>query len=141
MRPVAAPQCPAISFLDQLRNTSAAPVKLDLSASSLRAGQTLSGAVSELDGRDVAILTIAGDGSVRAVPTTKSGRDDATFSSRAEPGDGKLQLVLAVASPKPLTALRPGQPAPASKLFPAALAEAGDGADLTATARAFKVDK
>ncbi len=143
VRPVAAQQCPAISFLNELRNTPAAPVKLELAAASLRTGQPLSGAVSGLDGREATVLIVAGDGAVRAVPTTRSGPDDAaTFSARAEPADGKLQLVLAVASPKPLASLRLGQPGVAAKVFPSTLSEAEKaGADLAATARSFKVDK
>jgi hypothetical protein len=143
VRPVAAPQCPAISFLNQLRNTPAAPVNLELAASSLRAGQPLSGAVSGVDGREVAVLIVAADGSARAVPTTRSGADGAlTFSVRPDPGDGGLQLILAVASEKPLAGLRLSQPAAAGKLFRAALSEAEkNGAALAAAARAFKVDK
>ena len=142
VRPVSAPQCPAITFLNQLRKTPAAPVKLELAASSLRAGQPLSGAVSGLDGREISVFVVTDDGSARAVPATKSGRDEASFSVRADPGDGKLQLILAVASDKPLASLRLGQPAAAAKLFPTALDEAAKaGADLAAAARSFKVDK
>ena len=143
VRPVAAPQCPAISFLNQLRKTPAPPVELELAASSPRAGQPLSGTVSGVDGREIAVLIVAADGTARAVPTTQSGADGAlTFSARPDPGDGGLQLILAVASEKSLAGLRPSQPAPGAKLFPAALSEAEkSGATLAIAARAFKVDE
>jgi serine/threonine-protein kinase len=144
VRPVAAAQCPAVSFLNQLRTTPAAPLKLDLAASSLRAGQPLNGTVSNLGGRDAAVLIVADDGSVRAVPTTRAGSGDSlAFSARTgDLADGRLQLVVATAGPKPLTSLRLAQPLPASKVFPQALGEAEkDGAPLAAAARSFKVDK
>lgn len=143
VRQVAEPQCPAIAFLDQLRKTPAAPIKLELAASSLRAGQPLSGSVSGADGREIAVLIVAADGAARAVPATPSGADGAlTFSVRPDPGEGGQQLILAVAGEKSLAGLRPGQPAASAKLFPAALSEAEkNGGALAATARAFKVDK
>jgi serine/threonine-protein kinase len=145
VRLVAAPQCPALGFLTGLRATPGAPPKLELAAAAPRAGQPLTGAVSGLDGREVVVLVVADDGSVRAVPTTRSDRDDMVrFSARPAPdsGNGRLQLVVAVAAPKPLASLRPGQPAPASKIFPQALSEAEKvGATLAAAARSFRVGK
>jgi serine/threonine-protein kinase len=143
VRQVAEPQCPAIAFLDQLRKTPAAPIKLELAAASLRAGQPLSGSVSGADGREIAVLIVAADGAARAVPATRSGADGAmTFSVRPDPGEGGQQLILAVAGEKSLAGLRSGQTTASAKLFPAALSEAEkNGGALAATAHAFKEDK
>ncbi len=143
VRQVAEPQCPAIAFLNQLRKTPAVPIRLELTASSLRAGQPISGSVSGADGREIAVLVVAADGTARALPATLSGADGAlTFSARLDPGEGGQQLILAVAGEKPLAGLRPGQPTASAKLFPAALSEAEkNGGALAATARAFKIDK
>jgi serine/threonine-protein kinase len=144
VRQVAAAQCPAVTFLGQLRNTPAAPLKIELAASSLRVGQPLTGTISGADGREVSVVTVADDGSVRVIPTTRSRDDALTFSSRAsaELGDGKLQFVLAVAAPKVLPGLRPGQAGAAGKLFPQILNEAErNGQTIAAAAQSFKVDK
>lgn len=144
VRQVAAPQCPAVTFLSQLRNTPASPLKIELAASSLRVGQPLTGAIAGADGREVSVVIVADDGSVRVVATTRARDDTITFSSRAsaELGDGKLQLVLAVAAPKLLPGLRPGQSSAAAKFFPRILNEAErNGETIAAAAQSFKVDK
>jgi serine/threonine-protein kinase len=145
VREVSSGQCPAIAFLNRLR-AAAEPLKLDIAAASLRVGQSLAGTVSALAGRQAEIFVVGEDGSVRAVPATRIGaRDDAlSFSLRAGPelGDGKLLLVLAVASQKSLPSLRPGPSAIASKVFSQALAEAErTKQSLAAAVRSFKVDK
>jgi serine/threonine-protein kinase len=146
VRPVNPGQCPAIAFLGRLRNDDARPLKLDLAAASLKVGQSLAGAVSGLDGRQAEVLVVTDDGLVRTLPLTRIGAHDdaASFALRtgAELGNGKIQLVLAVASRKTLASLRGGQPTQASKVFPQALAEAErTNQSLAAAARSFKVEK
>jgi serine/threonine protein kinase len=146
VRQVSPAQCPAITFLGRLRNSPAQPVKLDLAAASLTVGQALAGTVSGLEGRQADVLVVADDGSVHSLPLTPvTGRDDAfSFSSRtgSELGNGKLQLVVAIASPKTLTSLRLSQPSAAAKLFPQALSESErTDQPLAVAAQSFKVAK
>lgn len=146
VRDVTPEQCPAITFLSRLRDTPAAPLKLNVAASSLTAGQDLKGTVSGLEGREVNVLVVASDGAVHMVPVALSGSggDSVSFSMRtgAELGNGKLQLVLAVASPQSLTNHRFGQPSGVDKVFAQMLAEAERSQEsLAAAVRSFKVEK
>jgi hypothetical protein len=141
---VAESQCPAVTFLHALRTTPASGVTLDLAAGSLEVGQLLAGTVSGLGGREANVLWVDNDGAVRALPTTRVGsRDDTrsfTLPTTAELGNRKLQLVLAIASPKALTSFRGLARASADQLFPRALEEA-KRADipLAAAAGSFEV--
>jgi serine/threonine-protein kinase len=141
VRQVSAAQCPAVSFLGRLHG--AAPPSIDLAATTLKVGQTLSGTVRGLGDRQLALLLVAEDGSVRAVPTTSRQGDKAISFSipmSADLGTGKLEMLIALASARPLAALREPKLSAADRLFPTLLAEAsGQGA--SATARAFKVDR
>ncbi len=144
VRLVSQPQCPAVAFLNQVRNTPGPPLKLELAPPSVRAGQPVAGAISGADGRDVGVLVIADDGAARTIATTRAARGDAlTFNARPpDLGAGKLQLVVAVAAPEALASLRPGQTGPAAKVFAQILSEAKkSGASLMAAARSFKADK
>jgi serine/threonine-protein kinase len=141
---VAEGQCPALAFLQQLRATPASGVTLDLAAGSLATGQVLAGTVFGLGGRAVNVLLVDAGGSVHVLPTAPAGaRDDRlSFSlpTTADLGVGKLQLVVAVASPEGLTAFRGTARASAGRLFPRALEEAKRAAvPLAAAAGSFKV--
>ncbi len=141
---VAEGQCPALAFLGALRATTASGVRLDLAAQSLAVGQPLTGTVSGLGGREANVLLVDDDGTVRAVPTTRVGsRDDRlSFSlpTTAELGTGKLQLVVAVASPKRLESFLGTARASARRLFAQALEEAKRAEiPLAAVAGSFKV--
>lgn len=146
VRTVNPAQCPAITFLGRLRGSATLAPKLEISASFLSVGQMLSGSVSGLDGRDAEILVVADDGSVRSIPLNRpsEGSDSPSFSWRvaSDLGDGKLQLILAVARSKGPPGLRLNQPTPAAKFFPR-LANEAEKTDqtLAATARSFKVEK
>ncbi|PNG26423.1 serine/threonine-protein kinase [Methylocella silvestris] len=146
VRQIAPGQCPAISFLNELRNTPAAAIKLDIAVSVLRAGQQISGSVAGTDGREASILIVGDDGLARPASILHAARDNSpAFTTRpgAELGAGKLQLVIAIAAAKPLPALKlTPAGAPAAKLFPQILAEAErSGLTLAAAVRTFKVEK
>ncbi|ACK51795.1 serine/threonine protein kinase [Methylocella silvestris BL2] len=146
VRQIAPGQCPAISFLNELRNTPAAPIKLDIATASLRAGQQISGSVAGSDGREASVLIVGDDGVARPAAMLRAARDDPpSFTARpgAELGGGKLQLVIAIAAAKPLPALKlTPAGAPAAKLFPQILAEAErSGLTLAATVRSFRIDR
>jgi serine/threonine-protein kinase len=142
VRQVSTGQCPVVAFLGRLRARAAIAPHLDLASATLKSGQALAGTVTELDGRQVDLLLIADDGSVRSVPAI--GEDKLTFSLHpgAELAYGKSQFLLAVASNKPLAALHAAKLANADKLFPQLLAEADKtNQQLTVSAKLFKVDR
>lgn len=137
-------QCPAVSFLGRLGNSPGRAIELDITASSLKVGQALEGRLTGLDGREADVVIVADDGSVRRLPTTRGQDDSLSFSSPtgSDLANGKLQLVLAVASLKPLASLRTGSPASAGKYFGEVLAEAARRNEpLTVAARSFKAVK
>jgi serine/threonine-protein kinase len=138
VRQVAPGQCPAVTFLGHLRG--GAPPSIDLNATALKVGQSLNGIVSGLDDRQLALLLVADDGSVRSVPTIPRPDKAASFSLPvgADLGSGRLEMLVAVVSPRPLGSLRNARLPAADKLFPTLLTEASGAA---ATARAFKVDR
>ncbi len=134
-------QCGAVNFLSRMRNQRESVPSLDTGGTTLHSGETLTGTVADFGKRDVALLLVADDGSVRnltntlrttgntksfSIPVRKSG------SERAEP-----DLLLAIAASKPLDALT----APlgsAGQVFGRLLAEAErDGQTLSVSAKFF----
>lgn len=137
---ISPPQCPAITFLSQLRGSPASAPKLDLKATRLKAGQSLVGTVSGVGARQVEVLLVAADGSVQSIPTTRvqSGGDSVSFN--AVPSDFKPDLLIVVASPKPLPILQGGVTKAADHLFPEVFAEAErNGVSLAASLRSVKM--
>ncbi len=146
VRQVSAAQCPAISFLNDLRGTSAPAVKLDLAGSRVAPGEAASGSVAAGEGRDVGVLVIGEDGIAYLATTSRASRDEpTTFTARMGEGPdaGKSRLLLAISAPRPLTSLKiGGAGVPAAKLFPQILAEAERGGlSLAAAARTLDVEK
>jgi serine/threonine-protein kinase len=128
VHPVAEGQCPALSFLHEVGAATASGVALDLAAGSLLVGQALAGTVSGLDGRAASVLVVDDTGAVRVLPTTRSGARDGSlsFALPTPPalGNGKLQLVLAVASREALESFRDTASTSSGRLFARALEEA-----------------
>ena len=142
VRQVATGQCPVVGFLGRLRAHAATAPHVDLASATLKSGQPLSGTLTELDGRQVDLLLVADDGSVRMVPTT--GEDKLSFSLHAGPelADGKPQFLLAIAANKPVAAFKAAKLPNADKLFPQILAEAEKAnQQLSASAKLFKIDR
>jgi len=147
LRLVTAPQCPAVTFLARLRHERARAPRLDLDKVRLKSGEVLSGTIDRYGSRNIELLLVSDNGAVQNVSSLlKPGIDAKTFSiGMQHSGDAKgslPQLLLAVSSPQPLSALRPAQPAAAEQLFPAVLAEAARTKQtLGVTAKYFRLDR
>jgi serine/threonine-protein kinase len=143
---VTAAQCPALALLGELQVGKAVPPRIRLAATALRLGQPLAGAIEGIGGRQVDLLLVADDGSIRrlaATPFPPTGEKIA-FDAKlgADLANGKLQLLVAIASPQP--AVLAGQDAAmtADQFFPRLLADAKRaGLMLAASVHSFKLDK
>jgi serine/threonine-protein kinase len=148
VRLVAQPQCPAISFLYQLRANRARAPRITLGSVGLRPGEVLVGTIENFANRTVELLLVSNSGVVKNVSSAlKQGTDALSFTlelPRLESGSsGKSpQLVMAVASPRVVDALRRPDPIPADQFFPQILSEAQRSAvTLTASARYFTIER
>jgi serine/threonine-protein kinase len=147
VRQVTPPQCPAITLLGRLREDRARAPRLDLDKVALRSGETLSGTVERFGSRHIELLLVTDRGTVQNVSNLlKPGIDAKSFSiglqQRPDATGSLPQLLVVVASPRPLQTLQSGQPAGADQLFPALLSEATrSGQTLGVTARYFRLDR
>jgi serine/threonine-protein kinase len=138
-------QCPALALLDAMRNAPAPP-NIALEKTALTRADALSGTIEGAAGRDVELIMVTDDGSVRSleIDTFVADGDKRAFRADLDPSiaNGKLQLLVAIASAKPLASLAKDVPATAEKLFARVLDEARDP-DLAVAAnlRSFKLDK
>jgi len=141
VRQISANQCSAVKFLNKLRGNATAAPYIDVSTANLKAGQTLNGSLNQLDGRKTDLILVSSDGSVRKLPTAP-GNNGLSFSLNLSPdiADGKVQMLVAVASQQPIDALKPQKLADAEKLFPQILAEEKSNPRLTAAVRLFKAE-
>jgi serine/threonine-protein kinase len=142
---VTAPQCPAISFLNQFRAQRAVAPRLEIAETKLRSGQTLSGTIDGFNNRHVELLLVSDDGSVLNISRLAKPRGDGVaFNLRlqlANTAGAQPQLLLAIASARPLGALAITEPANAGQLFAAAAAEAArTGQRLAVSAKYFKLE-
>jgi hypothetical protein len=138
-------QCPAVAFLGRLRGSSAPHLRVD--AGNLGPGDVLSGTVDGFGSRKVELLIATDAGTVQNVShLLKPGTDAKTFTiSRRDiawASGGQPQLLIVVASPRPLDALRFDRPIAAERLFSAVLGEAArTNQPLAAMARYFKIER
>jgi len=140
LRQVTAAQCPAVTFLDRLRAGETPRPRLELGASNLRNGGTLTGAVEHAPGEKVALLLVADDGSVRSIPAEATSGSRLRFSTTISRGDvtsPRPQMVVAIASAQPLPSLRAGKLPAADQLFPRLIAEAGPAARTLSAASGY----
>jgi serine/threonine-protein kinase len=114
----------------------------------LRSGEPLVGTVENFANRTVELLLVTNSGIVQNVSFTLTpGTDALSFAlelPRSESGStGKSpQLVMAVASPRVVDALRQSGPIPADQFFQQALGDAQRGATtLAASARYFTIER
>src|SRR5258708_4920064 len=142
---VAPQQCAAVNFLSRMRNQRAPVPSLDFSSPALRGGDALTGTVADFGNREVTLLLVADDGSVRNltnmlrttantksfnIQVQKSGRE------RAQPN-----LLLAIAESKPLEALTRASLGSADQVFGQLLVEAlRDGQTLSVSAKFFTLE-
>jgi eukaryotic-like serine/threonine-protein kinase len=139
-------QCPAVTFLGQARAERARGPRLQISSSPVRSGDLLTGTVENFGARHVELLLISDVGQVQNVShLLKAGTDAKTFSiemPQLEATVSQPQLLMVVASPRAIDALRPGRPVRADQFFSLARGEAGRaGLTLSASARYFKLEK
>jgi serine/threonine-protein kinase len=142
LRQVTAKQCPAITFLAQLR-AHPQPPSLEISDTTLRSGEVLSGSIEGYGDRHIVLLLISDDGSVHNLSRlAKPSGNGKVFNLRmqlANSTTAQPQLLIAVASSKPLAALERGEGS-AEQVFPAALVEAAQGGQsISAAARYFQL--
>jgi hypothetical protein len=139
-------QCPAISFLHQTRNQRGAAPRLDVFSTGLKDG-AVKGSISDPGDRNVELLLVGDDGYVRNLTgLLKSDGVAKTFGmtlTRTSPGPPRPQLLMAVGSSKPLTALKlPADGVLGDQVFPQMLAEAAQtGQLLSVSARYFMLEK
>ena len=147
VRQVTPPQCPAVTFLGRLRDERARAPRLELDSVSLRNGDSLSGLVDRFGSRNIELLLVSDAGTVRNVSQLmKPGTDAKTFNITIQDGQGapgsQPQLLVAIASVRPLDLLRAADRVAADQFFPAVLNEAQrSGQSLGVTARYFKVER
>jgi eukaryotic-like serine/threonine-protein kinase len=134
MRNVTDDQCVMVDALDKLAGQGAAPVGLDLSHGVVRSGSSLSGTISGLGERHLALVMLDNFGFVHNLESyVTEGDGGASFAieqmSTANPMDFQPQLILSVASAEPLEALDLQQSVPASEFLPTLLDEIADRPD------------
>jgi eukaryotic-like serine/threonine-protein kinase len=146
MHEIAERQCAAVWLLQKLQNPNNVAPKIALSATDLKAGQNLSGTIEGIDGRQVDLLLVADDGSVRRVAGAPYAATDekASFNVKLDPdlANGKLQLLVAIASPRPLPIVQDRSPDAAHEVFQRLVTDADRaGISLVASLRSFKLDR
>jgi len=147
VRQVTQAQCPAITFLARLKAERARAPRLDIDKLVVRDGQAQTGTVDRFGNRHIELLLVSDGGTVLNVTgLLKPGTDAKSFTIGMSKTDGTTgsqpQLLVAVASTRPLNMLRPSGPAAADQVFPAALAEAQRNGDpVAATARYFRLER
>jgi serine/threonine protein kinase len=122
-------QCPAVSFLFRTRNQRGAAPRLDINTAGLRNGGSLGGTVADIGDRNVELLLVEDDGYVRNLTQYLVPSGNAKLFSfkigKSDPGPPRPQLLLIIASPRPLEALKlPKDGLSAEQVFPQVLAEA-----------------
>jgi serine/threonine-protein kinase len=109
---VMAEQCPAVNFLSRTRNKAGAAPRLEVDATGLRSTPSgpLTGSVAEIGDRLVELLLVADDGYVHNLTgRLKQSGNTKTFSFtpvQDNPGPPQPQLLFAIASSRPLDALK-----------------------------------
>jgi hypothetical protein len=141
---VNASQCPAVTFLSRVRTTPASAPQLKVSAISLRSGQSLSGTIEDPANRQVELLLVDDDGQVHNLTRLlRSGSGGQMFRVQLDlSGTGSQpQLLMAIASTQPISALKQAETGNAAVLFPRVLDEAARaGLSLAVAAKHFRLE-
>jgi hypothetical protein len=131
LRLIAAAECPALDLIRLGSANGAAAPRIELTSYEVGRGKPLAGTISGLAGRRLVLLLVDNDGvahrlEAKALP----GGDSATFSAPlvADASSvGPLQIVLAIASAKPIAALEGPRSAPLKDIAPRLIGEAKEG--------------
>ncbi|MBR1155203.1 serine/threonine-protein kinase [Bradyrhizobium sp. JYMT SZCCT0428] len=143
VRLVTPAQCPAVSFLNRLREGTRPP-RISLNSVKLKPGEALAGNIENFANRVVELLLITDDGQVQNVSyLLKPGTDALSFSSNIDaPRMNAPQLLMAVTTPRVLDSLRQPRPTSADQFFFQALSEAQrSNITMNASARYFTIQK
>ena len=145
VRLVTPAQCPAVTFLGRLRGANAPHLHID--GVNLGPGDALTGTVDGYGSRNIELLLATDAGAVQNVshllqPGTATTAFAISPRNIAKASGGQPQLLIVVASPVPLDALRLDGPVAADQLFSAALSEATrTNQPVAAMARYFKFER
>jgi hypothetical protein len=145
VRLVTPAQCPAVTFLGRLRGANAPHLRID--GVNLGPGNALTGTVDGYGSRNIELLLATDAGTVQNVSHLLKLRTAMkTFMIEmrdiATASGGQPQLLIVVASPLPLDALRFDRPVAADRLFSAVLSEAArTNQPVAAMARYFKLQR
>jgi serine/threonine protein kinase len=132
VRLIAKSQCPAVSLIAATgqANREGEPT-IQLNAYDVSRGKPLAGSIGGLGGRHLDLLLVSNDGQVHKIDGRPNGDQGATFSvpiSADANSLGALQIVVAIASPRPLNALATFRAGPAGDILPKVAAEMSDPA-------------
>ncbi len=125
VRLIAPPQCPAINLIAAHGDRAAPTIKL--AAYDVPRGKPLAGSIGALAGRSLDVLMISNDGlAYKIVSRALAGDQSAPFSVPITPDAGSLgalQILVAIASPKPLDALAAFRSGPSAEILPKVAAQ------------------
>jgi serine/threonine-protein kinase len=128
VRLIAAPECPAVDLIRLGTANGGVAPRIELTNYDVGRGKPLMGTVSRLAGRRLALLLVDNDGVAHRLETKMlPGGDSATFNVPlvADAASiGPLQIVIAIASTKPIAALDALRSSPLKELAPRLLGEA-----------------
>ncbi|MFB9269868.1 protein kinase [Bradyrhizobium erythrophlei] len=136
VRQVTPAQCPAVKFLSQVGSDQSRSPRINLGATELKAGETLTGTIENFANRVVELLMVSDRGEVQSLSyLLKPGIDSLSFAFPMAGGAGP-QLLLVVATTRVLDSLRQSRPMAADMFFLQALSEAQrSNVTITAAAR------
>ena len=119
-------QCSAVSFLGRNRFNPAFAPRIDINVTELRNGQAVTGTVSARRDLQLEVLLVREDGFVQNVTGMLRSSNQRSFNimmDRPASASPKPQLLIALATTRPVPALTLAKPAHADQLFPSILAE------------------
>jgi serine/threonine protein kinase len=122
VRLIGAAECPAVDLIRASGLDRSDAPKIDLNAFDVGRGRPLAGTISNVGGRRVDLLFIGSDGQAHRVDTRlQAGGASAAFSAPIVPDAAAveaLQMLVAVASPRPVQALEGFTGGPAAAILP-----------------------
>jgi serine/threonine protein kinase len=138
-------QCAAVRFMNQLRGERLRTPRISLASTTVQNGETLNGTIENVANRSVELLLISDTGQVQNLSSLlKPGIDVLSFAIGMQRSDGpaRPQLLIVVASPQPVEALKLARPVAADQFFPKLFTDTqASGTTMTAAARYFRLGK
>ena len=109
LRLIAPSECPVLDLMRSGTDAADAAPRIELSSYRVGRGMPLAGTIANLGGRRLFLVLVDNDGiAYRLEPKVQPGGDSASFSVRLTPDAGSvgpIQLILAIASNRPVPAL------------------------------------